>query len=310
MAGHAHSTLEYIHELARGMVEMPLNTEGEGAQDLGPKAWEPNFASYPRDYWSCLFYIEAIIVDYKGRVPIKILSDRLDLRQPLLDPWSAVDRFGDDGLLVWDSIQTFMLTDHGWAVAHAIRRWRAESDNDSDDPRAMAEAALAAWKAARSSRDQKASVETVSEGTTRVILRGFFPGWIAPVVKTLRMFIPGLSFQGAKDMAEDLAKDGPRVILTNIPISEAKRIKAALEDAGAMVILGTEEKSDVVWNGFCNSLGPVLDVLHELFPELEDFEIRKIAVGNQRILFSQIPLEEAQQIYDKLYAAGARCQLR
>ena len=93
----------------------------------------PTFDDYTKDHWSCLLYLETRIVDHGGTIERMRMNDA---------DWVAVDHFVDrDGLVVWGGTglnPVFSLTDRGWAVAHALRRLRAESGGSSTDDKTKA----------------------------------------------------------------------------------------------------------------------------------------------------------------------------
>jgi hypothetical protein len=88
----------------------------------------PDFHSYTRDHWSCLLYIETVIVDHKG-IP--------DYRKMNEDDRDAAEQMEGHGLLVWGGTgmhPVFSFTDYGWAVAHAIRRLRGDAGDPLSRP--------------------------------------------------------------------------------------------------------------------------------------------------------------------------------
>jgi hypothetical protein len=88
----------------------------------------PDFHSYTRGHWSCLLYIETVIVDHKG-IP--------DYRKMNEDDRDAAEQMEGHGLLVWGGTgmhPVFQFTDYGWAVAHAIRRLRGDAGDPLSRP--------------------------------------------------------------------------------------------------------------------------------------------------------------------------------
>lgn len=80
----------------------------------------PDFTKYTKDHWSCLLYIESVVVDHKGK------PDHRKMNEADRD---AADEMERHGLIIWGGTgiyPIFKLTDRGWAVAHAVRRARAE----------------------------------------------------------------------------------------------------------------------------------------------------------------------------------------
>jgi hypothetical protein len=84
-----------------------------------PNMATPDFSTYTKDHWSFLLYIETLLVD---RQP-------LDHRRMNEADRDAAEEMESHGLLIWGGTginPVFSFTDHGWAVAHATRRARAE----------------------------------------------------------------------------------------------------------------------------------------------------------------------------------------
>ncbi len=110
----------------------------------------PAFERWTRDHWSCLLYLESRIVDHGGA------GSRSDPHMNS-DDWAAVDDFVSGGLLVWGGTgfhPIFSFTDAGWAVAHALRRLRAEGvPHDSSRHAVAAAAFLSASKPASGEGD-------------------------------------------------------------------------------------------------------------------------------------------------------------
>lgn len=112
-----------------------------------------------RDHWTTLLYIETRCVDYKGTVrnenlrcfPTGANLHRMtDAQQRIWckgdekkygtrladdsvaenhDDWDCIEDMVAAGVLLWEgtgAYPAFVLTDIGWQIAHALRRWRAE----------------------------------------------------------------------------------------------------------------------------------------------------------------------------------------
>ena len=80
----------------------------------------PDFTTYTRDHWSCLLYVETRVVDAGGKLERERMNEA-DV--------TALEDFEACGLLDWGGTgmhPVITFTDRGWAVAHAIRRARAE----------------------------------------------------------------------------------------------------------------------------------------------------------------------------------------
>lgn len=122
---------------------------------------EPDFASYTRDHWSCLLYIETVVVDHRGVA---------DSRQMNTADRKAADQMERDGLITWGGTglhPVFGLTEGGWAVAHALRRhWSGERQSHWPSTGTTALAALAAWRRAVPSLPEGWEVEEPDDEDT------------------------------------------------------------------------------------------------------------------------------------------------
>jgi hypothetical protein len=100
----------------------------------------PNFDTYERDHWSALLYVETCVVDHGG------VTDHRKLNESDMDALSGMDA---DGLVIWRGTglnPVFSLTDAGWAVAHMLRRHRAEHGEPRDRASLAADAFAGAWR--------------------------------------------------------------------------------------------------------------------------------------------------------------------
>jgi len=107
-------------------------------------------ATFGRDHWSTLLYLETRIVDYGGKVENRNLRC-ITKRHPFFahghdasghptklkgtntipnhDDWDCIEDLIEAGLVEWNGTgasPVFALTDLGWTVAGYCRRWRAE----------------------------------------------------------------------------------------------------------------------------------------------------------------------------------------
>lgn len=112
-----------------------------------------------RDHWSTLAYIETRCVDYKGRIDIRnmrcngvrhpglahlaVTFDQFEhpsilhggKTEPEHDDWDCLYDMEAVGLLVDNGTginALVALTETGWAMAHRLRRYRAEGGNYQD----------------------------------------------------------------------------------------------------------------------------------------------------------------------------------
>jgi hypothetical protein len=80
----------------------------------------PDFYAYKPSHWRCLLHTEAWIVENEG--PFELWRVSAD----------DVDVLIVDGLLAPGPMPGgFHLTDHGWAVAHALRRHRGQCGSET-----------------------------------------------------------------------------------------------------------------------------------------------------------------------------------
>ena len=99
-------------------------------------------AEWGRDHWSTLMYIETRVVDHRGileRQHMRCCTKRHPqfthqaCRGPIAhDDWDCVDDMVEAGLLEWHGTgihPVFALTEKGWAMAHALRRFRAAGNS-------------------------------------------------------------------------------------------------------------------------------------------------------------------------------------
>lgn len=110
-------------------------------------------AQFGKDHWSLLMLAETIIVDFRGKLDIADrrmrtfqygaakhyltrLKDDEVVEDPYHDDWSCLQDLSSCGILaeiedVGDSVR-IALTDYGWMVAGALRRWKAEGNRIKD----------------------------------------------------------------------------------------------------------------------------------------------------------------------------------
>jgi ribosomal protein L7/L12 len=75
-----------------------------------------------------------------------------------------------------------------------------------------------------------------SDGRVDIKIRGLNPGSLVPVVKAIRVIMPGTGLADAKRLAE--SSDG--TVLEKVMTKKARKIAAALTEAGAVVALVPE----------------------------------------------------------------------
>jgi hypothetical protein len=88
----------------------------------------PDFSAYKTSHWRCLLHVESWIVDNEGPFELwRVSADDVDvlIRDGLLAPAN-----GPSGPAMITT-EFYVLTDRGWAVAHALRRHRGQCGNET-----------------------------------------------------------------------------------------------------------------------------------------------------------------------------------